>query len=450
MSEIDRSGAAVSSRVAIVFVVRVTVAVIGLVNAFLLASLLGPEGKGDFYIGQLLPMTIFVLGQFGLTSAISYFAGKGRTRGLTRRAILLGIVLSVAGVALTLALMPTLEATVFRNIDPVVLVGSLAIAPSLFLISFSNSILTGRQRIVAYGMLAIGQVIAAVVLFAVFIGVLDLGAPGAVLAYFLFSTATAIAAVILAARATREPVDEPPARFGELFGYGIRLYPASLSGFFSYRADAYILALLLASPTALGLYSIAVGLAELVFFLPDSVVLVFFPHVAGGTREEADRTAPVVSRVTVAMTGMAALALVPAAVVAINVALPAFVDGLPALFVLLPGVVALSISKVMTAYMNGLGRTTFVSFMATTSFILNVVMNFVLIPPFGIVGAAAASLISYTFGAALAVAFSSRLSGSPVLSFLIPTRADVSDALTMGTTMLSRVIARLRTVESGS
>ena len=56
-----------------------------------------------------------------------------------------------------------------------------------------------------------------------------------------------------------------------------------------------------------------------------------------------------VSRVTVTMTGLAALALVPAALLAVYIILPAFVDSLPALFILLPAVVALSISKILSA-----------------------------------------------------------------------------------------------------
>ena len=450
MSVIDRSGSALSNRVVIAFTARVTVAVIGLFSAFMLARLLGPAEKGEFTVGQILPSTIFVLGQLGLTSALSFYSGRGRTTGLTRRAIIIAAGLSAIGIAVTLLLLPFIEEHIFKNIDPVVLLGSLAVVPSLFAFAFMNSILTGRQQIVAYGLLAIGQVIAALVLYIVFIGVMGLGAQGAVLAYFLFSSGTALAAIWAASRATRHHTDEPPAHVRELFHYSLRVYPASLSGFFSYRADVIIMAALLASPSAIGLYSFAVGLAELVFFLPDSVVLVFFPHVAGGSREEADHAAPMVSRVTVTMTGLAALALVPAALVAVYVILPAFVESLPALFVLLPAVVALSISKILSAYLNGLARTSFVSFMATSALILNIVMNFILIPVWGIVGAAAASLISYTFGAVLAIAFSSRLSGAPPLSFVIPTRQDFANVVSMTTTILGQVRSRLRPAKAGA
>src|SRR4029077_13777699 len=89
MSVIDRSGSALSSRVVIAFTARGTGAVVGLFSACLVARLLGPAEKGQFTIGQILPSTIFVLGQLGLTSALSYYAGRGRTTGLTRRPLML-------------------------------------------------------------------------------------------------------------------------------------------------------------------------------------------------------------------------------------------------------------------------------------------------------------------------------------------------------------------------
>src|SRR4029077_7608799 len=89
-------------------------------------------------------------------------------------------------------------------------------------------------------------------------------------------------------------------------------------------------------------------------------------------------------------------------------------------------------------------------FMATSALILNIVMNFILIPLWGIVGAAAASLISYTFGAMLAITFSSRLSGAPPLSFVIPTRQDFANVVSMTTTILGQVRASLRPAKAGA
>ena len=83
-------------------------------------------------------------------------------------------------------------------------------------------------------------------------------------------------------------------RIGELFGFGMRIYPASVAGFFGYRADVFLLSAIVGDPRTLGLYSLAVSLGELLFFVPDSVSTVFFPRVAGSERQAADQLTPIV------------------------------------------------------------------------------------------------------------------------------------------------------------
>ncbi len=118
---------------------------------------------------------------------------------------------------------------------------------------------------------------------------------------------------------------------GQLIRFGLPFYPASLAGFFSYRVDAYLLAFLIANPSEpLGYYSMAVGLAEMVFFFPSAVAAVFFPHVAGSSREESDRQVALVSRVTLLVSGMVALLLIPGRGLMIWTVLPAFKQCSPA------------------------------------------------------------------------------------------------------------------------
>jgi len=444
----DRSAAAVSRRIVTVLIVRIGAAIVGVVNAFVLARLLGPSGKGDFYLVQLVPSTLLVLGQIGLPSAIAYYAGRGQMTGLARRSIILALALSIIGMLLTIAALPVLMSTVFQNVDQALVLVAIAIVPFTYVFTFGNAILTGRQRIGVYGAIAFGQVVLALVLFLVLIGVLNLGVNGAIIAYLLYSAVGALAVAIAAFATPQDGIVKQPTPVSSLFNYGLRLYPASLSGFFSYRADVYLLALLGTSAANLGLYSIAVGLAELLFFLPDSVVTVFFPHVAGGTRAEADAQAGVVTRVTIAATGLAALPLAVAAVIAVNIVLPAYVGSLPALFVLLPGVVMLSASKTLSAYLNGIGRGGIVSITALTSLAANIALNLVLIPMFGIVGAAAASLCSYSLGAMLQMLICSHLTGRSARQFLVPTLEDVRQLRERLGAMVGRLRDRRRPSEA--
>jgi len=119
------------------------------------------------------------------------------------------------------------------------------------------------------------------------------------------------------------------------------------------------------------------------------------------------------------------VALVPVAWLALAWLLPAFLSGMAPLLVILPGIVGLSVAKVLTSYLSGIERLAPVTLAAVAALAINLVANLVLIPAQGIVGAAAASLISYTAYGALMVAASSRASGSPWSAFVVPRAADV-------------------------
>jgi O-antigen/teichoic acid export membrane protein len=169
----------------------------------------------------------------------------------------------------------------------------------------------------------------------------------------------------------------------------------------------------------------AVSLAEISFQVPDSVATLFYPRVAGSARAEADRLAPGMARMTLLLTVVVALVLLPLAWLAIRLVLPDFSGSLLPFAILLPGTVALGLSKVLSGYISGLGRPGPVSAIAATGLVVNVVANLVLIPPLGIAGAAISSLLSYTVHALLTIGVASRLSGAPFGDFVRPGRAEV-------------------------
>ncbi len=115
----------------------------------------------------------------------------------------------------------------------------------------------------------------------------------------------------------------------------------------------------------------------------------------------------------------------PAAAILIWVVLPAFGPALPALLVLLPGVVALSLAKVVGGYVTGIGRPEINSYVSFVAFIVNIVANVLLIPRLGIVGASAASLISYSLTSLLLTFAAARFTRTPIADFWVPRLSDV-------------------------
>ena len=419
-------------RVASVLATRVTLFVIAFATSILLSRLLGPDGKGTYVAIVTLPGMLAALGMFGLPAAVNYFAGRGSSvRSLARSAYLFTAVLSVVLLGIAWFSLPALELSILkaaRDNDTLLRV-IILVVPLGILSAFGGAILYGRQAVRAYNLIQIALALVTLVSVAVLVGALRLGVTGAVAGTLLVSAMTAIAVMAAVYRLGRAHPDGPPAALRGLMSYGARSYPASMAGFFNYRADTYVLqAVVLNANTAanmLGLYSMAVTMAELVFYVPDSITTIFLPHVAGSAPEDAHRMVARVGRLTTLLTVALAVCLVPVAWVGIHLVLPKFVDCLPAFIVLLPGVMSLSVAKVMTSYVAGRGRPGLVTFGTCVALVLNVGLNIFLIPMYGIVGASLSSLISYTVQAGIAVVIASRLSGQSPLSLFVPGPAEV-------------------------
>jgi O-antigen/teichoic acid export membrane protein len=426
MTQSSRSGG-FFERVAVLLFGQVFVTGISIVYGFIFARLVGPAGKGEYYLLVLVPATALVFIQLGLPSALGYFAARSQTRGILRQAVLLAVGLSAIAIVVVVALYPTLSRTVLRGIDPVLVAAAMLSLPLLAIATFTTGIITSLKAVRWYTAVQVTQAIASVILVVLVVGVLGYGVEGAIAIYLFAGAILMIGGVVGVRRATRTVANPSPVSFGALFRYGLPLYPGSITTFLSYRVDGYLLALLMADPsTALGYYSMAVTLAEMVLLVPTAVSWVLFPHVAGSDRGDADRAVLVVTRVTLLATAVAAIAFSPVATVLVSVGLPAFTPALPAYYVLMPGAVAMSVTKTAGGYIAGLGRTGTVSAVTITAAVVNITANLILIPMFGIVGAALASLISYSFSSLVFTVIAARLTHARVRDFLIPTMADLA------------------------
>lgn len=423
-----------SSGVARIYATRLVQFSSTVISAFLIARLLGAEGRGVYSLLLLLPSMLFAVGQLGLPSALTFFAGGGRSI----RSLVVGATALAAGLSLPIAIatvlaLPAIQPVLFRSAPLDLLRIAVMGVPILMVSSYFGSILWGRQLVRPYSRVLAVQSLAGLVAILALVGIGGLGVGGAVAAYLLVSGAAATAVVVLVLRErTREGAGDAPAgpaqravNFGELVGYGLRLYPSAIATFLSYRVDLFLLSALLVDAGDIGRYAIAVSMAEITFQVPDSVATLFYPRVASADRADAHRMAPAIARFSLLVTVIAAILLIPLAWLAIRIVLPTFEGSFVPFLVLLPGAVALGLGKVLSGYISGLGRPEPVSAIAVIALLVNVAANLLLIPRLGIVGAAFSSLISYGLHATLTVGLASRLSGARPLEFVMIGRDEV-------------------------
>jgi O-antigen/teichoic acid export membrane protein len=147
---------------------------------------------------------------------------------------------------------------------------------------------------------------------------------------------------------------------------------------------------------ALGLYAVAVGLGQLLFNVSEPFSRVVQPFLYGQKREEMMDRYRMIARVNFTVT--AALALFIGIVAPIVVPLlfgATFAGSVAALRLLLPGIVFSSATKFLAGLVVQRGYQKFNLYATMVGAIITIVLDLLLIPIWGILGAAIASTLSY-------------------------------------------------------
>jgi O-antigen/teichoic acid export membrane protein len=208
--------------------------------------------------------------------------------------------------------------------------------------------------------------------------------------------------------------------------FGVQGQLSNLIQLLNLRLDAYLV-LWLVNSAGVGVYTVAVSLAEGMWFIANSVGVVLLTSLTASDDETAARMTPVVCRNTLLVTGVAAIG---AAAVS-PVLLPALFGGdfddsvLPFIW-LLPGMVAGAGTKILAAHVFSRGKPLINARVGVVVLVVAIIGALVLIPPFGVPGAAAASSLAYGCGLALTALAYRALSGGPIAECLLPRPSDAS------------------------
>ena len=210
----------------------------------------------------------------------------------------------------------------------------------------------------------------------------------------------------------------------EQLSFGGRAFVGTIAERLHYRVDGFLL-IALVSVSATGVYSVAQGLAETMWYVPNAFGLVLFSRAV---RPGAD-SAGIASAMTRSVLALGVALAVPLWFVA-----PALVDvvyGAPfrdagtALQVMLPGVVAYSIVAVLTHFVIASGAPGKVAAIAIAGLAVNLGANLVLIPALGMIGAAVSESVSYSCTAVLMLLLYRSISGHGIIETVLIRRSDI-------------------------
>jgi O-antigen/teichoic acid export membrane protein len=379
----------------------------------LVARIGGPSSVGVYVLLRILPGIVGLLLSSGLPGAAPYFLA-GSNRGDARlRGTLIGIVCvgGVVGTALWILTTPLLGRLFFEDVPSaaVALAGLTVLTQLLF--ASTKACLQGLDDLSGTNWAIFLEEFLFVPAY-LLLGAI--GVPGNYAIVLALLLADSLATGMCVVRLARRDFFVAPGRphlplARRVCAFGARGQVGNLVSLLNYRLDFVILGAL-SGPAVLGTYAVASKLAELLRIPAQSLFWVLYPRFAQESADEAESHA----RRLVPRAGAAvAVGAIPLALLA-GFIVPAvyghsFTPAIIPAQIILVGVAGEGVAGVITAFLYGRGRPGLNSLATGGGLVVTVVLDILLIPRFGAVGAAWASTAAYLTTTALLVLSLQRL-----------------------------------------
>jgi O-antigen/teichoic acid export membrane protein len=411
-----------------IFITSILTTLISLPISILIARFLGPEGKGTLTIVLLIVGQIGTFLTIGVEVALIHYGGR-RPRDLgilASTSMGLGILLGLVGMGSAIAIF----ALVSYEVIPVHLLPFLILIastiPMVQTTLFLRSLIRTSGRIIEEGLLGmIGAFFNLAAIGAVFMAGFHL--KGALMGLWLSTVFLTLLIFVLGVRwniVTSRPIFSISA-WKPLLTYGVKLHVGSVFQTLNYRFDMYLVAFFLGS-ASVGVYSVAVAMGEWLWLIPGVLGASLMQRVTTGSEEDVNRIVGPINRLTSAILvlGILILALVGSGLIHLLYGEAFSASYLP-LLLLLPGIWALGLWKNFMNDLSVRGYPTTKSYTSGVAMLLTVVLDILLIPRWGIIGAAIASSIAYLTAWGLALRFYCRITRYHPRDLLVIRKTDL-------------------------
>ncbi len=373
-------------------VTRVSGIGIGIVTLTMTTRILGPAGRGVFAVCMATVALVVQLTNCGLHAAGTHWLAREPVRrGSVINLLLWFSFVPVVILCVAIAGVLRWQPHLIRDVPFHTMALALVAAPgSMFLLLASNAAL-GLGRTTLFNALDLAtKLIGLASVLALLWGGID-----AVFAtYALLHLALAGVAYAGLSDSWRPGWPEREL-LRDMFGYGARLFLVGLCMFLVLRLDLFLVNAMLTTADA-GQYSVAVQVGDVLTLGSASVSAILFPTLSGMTPERRWPTTRRVLRVTGLLLGGGALALGLVARPLFTAWFgPTYDPAVTALWWLLPGLWCLGLNSLLHQHLAAFGMPWFLVWSTAAGALVNAVANVVLLPTFGINGAAIVSTATY-------------------------------------------------------
>lgn len=371
----------------------ITNSALGFVSSVIIANYLGPEIQGTLKTVLMLPSLLYTFLNLGIESAMIYFGSRRKNFKSIRSAsnkfgllFLLGS-LGAGGAAIIAG---SFLFNYYTGVPLAYLLSILLLAPLTFYNGMQAALLRAENEFKRYNL---SNTVKQVVYFVAILFVFLYKSAWVVIASNYIMILTGILINTIGVRHKNQEESRPYVK--GLVKFGLKTYASSVINFINYRFDILMLTPLV-SKAQLGVYSVAQTLSEMIWMIPNSVSIVLLPRIAA--LDEDGRRAVALRVCRHVATAMAAVVLI--AFFSTEFLLPLvfsrkYVGSVLPFKILLGGTFLMTYNRILGSAVAATGRPERNIPANLAGSIVNVLMNIILIPKYGILGAAAAGSVSY-------------------------------------------------------
>ncbi|HNX87198.1 MAG TPA: oligosaccharide flippase family protein [Bacteroidales bacterium] len=379
---------------------NVTVTISNLVTGIILSRLLGAAGFGLYSYLIVVPIIVIGFTQLGVRRSAIYHIGN---KILPEENIVSALFILLLWTS-TLSIIICGLAYFFSEtqpFDPLIIVLALLTIPLLLSNVFAGGVFLGKEDIRRASILNAGPTLLTLVLTVLFVWVLKLAVLGAFIAIFTANLMTFIYSyrtILYSYHYTitwkyHESIIKSMIKLGLVNALAIFVMQLN------YRLDILMLRKL-STLEEVGFYSLAMQIAEQLWHIPMAVENVVLSRSANSQdRSLVHKTVASTFRISLLVGLFLSIGIFFAAPYLIPwIFGEAFVQSVPMIQVVLPGVLILIGFRILNSRLTGMGKPQIAIYTFLPALIINFLLNLFLIPRFGGIGAAWATNVSYAAG----------------------------------------------------
>lgn len=380
----------------ITFITRVGIFLLQGISALLLARILGPEGRGLYALIVTVPHIAAMICNFGLVASTAYFVSKGTIHKQQILTIIYLFPLIVGFLAIILLyFFSKYYVQIFPEVSLPLLQYAIMLIPIIAFFNNGLAFLQGEKRFSAFNAVNFFNPLVFLLFFIIFVIFFDFQLQGAIFSWQIGFILSALLGAYLITQKNTFDFSVKRNDFITLIKYSSRISMSEILTFLNYRMDIFLVGFFL-DAKSVGWYTIAVVIAETLWFLANSIANVLFPNFSERKESEAQNLLKKGFSVVFWFTLISVLILIFLDHYIIQIAFGTeFLTSLQALQFLYPGVLLLSLYKILSSYIASRNKPGIIMRIAFIGLIFNFILNVILIPKLGISGAAIASSTAY-------------------------------------------------------